>query len=327
VVLEAFWSHWAWPLATSILGFVFTGLVVAQWATRRRAHQAAWSLGLLFYAVAAFMEFWSSYLGRWNPDVYRVYIVLAASLVGFLGLGTLYLLTRKRVWGHAYLAFNLVCLVVFFAGTFTTTLDLTKLQPGITVGGQALGSSLSFPRVMSFPFNIPGSIFLIGGALLSVWRFARKREFAYRMWANVLIALAAIIIAFVGSRARLGQTAGLYPAEMVASCLLLAGFLTAGTLRKGREAVRAGRRVRPVDQAPEDSRRLAGGVPAIGAAGGAQGGVAPTRSSPASDAPTASLPSEEGSTAPPPAGGRSTDGPSEAVESKISPAPGDRWSV
>ena len=106
------------------------------------------------------------------------------------------------------------------------------------MGGQGLGPSLSFPRVMSLFFNIPGSILLVGGAVLSIWRFARKKEYAYRMWANVLIAAGALLIAFVGSRARLGSTAGLYPAEMVASAMLLSGFLLAGTLDKGRKAIR-----------------------------------------------------------------------------------------
>lgn len=230
--MESFWSHWAWPLATALLGFVFTGLVLRQWVQRRKPHQLAWTVGLLFYAVAAVMEFWSEYSGEWNPTVYRIYIVLAASLVSFLGLGTVYLLVRRRIWGHVYLGFTLVCLVVFFVGALTTTLVADKLVPGITVGGQALGPSGSFPRLMSFFFNIPGAAFLIGGALFSIWRFSRKPEFRYRMWANVLIALGTIVIAFIGSRARLGNTAGLYPAEMFASALLLAGFLMAGTLQK-----------------------------------------------------------------------------------------------
>jgi len=75
--------------------------------------------------------------------------------------------------------------------------------------------------------------FLLGGALISIYRFARKREFAYRMWANVLIALGTICIAGAGSMARAGSTVGLYPGEMVASAILLAGFLMAGTLDKG----------------------------------------------------------------------------------------------
>jgi len=237
-VSEEFWSHWAWPLATAVLAFLYTGLVFRQWLKRRQPQQAAWTIGLLFYALAAAMETWSEYQGHWDPLVYRLYIVLAASLVGFLGLGTLYLMSRRRKWGDRYLVFNLVCLAIFLYGALTVTLDTSKLVPGITVGGQALGSSLSFPRAMSLVFNIPGSILLLGGAVLSAYRFARKREYKYRMWGNMMIAAGTLIIAFAGSRARLGNTAGLYPAEMVASALMLAGFLTASTLDKGARSIR-----------------------------------------------------------------------------------------
>jgi hypothetical protein len=196
---------------------------------------------MLLYTVAAFMEAWSEYADLWDSTVYRVYIVLAASLVGFLGLGTLYLIVRRRLWGHVYLIFLLLCMAVFFYGAFTVDLVTEKLVPGITVGGQALGESMTFPRVMSLPINITGSILLFGGAVYSIWRFLRRREFAYRVWANVLIAIGAGVLAFVGSRARMGSTAGLYPAEMVGAAFMLAGFLLAGTLEKGRQLARAQR--------------------------------------------------------------------------------------
>jgi len=233
IASAAFWSNWGWAAATAVLGFVFFALVLRQYLARHRMHQLAWAIGLLFYAIAAAMEAWSESSGDWNPTVYRIYIVLAASLVGFLGLGTLYLVARRRRWGDLYFVFLVVCIIVFFVGTFTVELDMTKLVPGITVGGQALGPSLSFPRVMSLPINITGTLLLFGGAVWSVWRFARRREFGYRAWANVLIAAGAALLAFLGSRARLGNTAGLYPAEMVAAALMLAGFLLAGSLDKG----------------------------------------------------------------------------------------------
>jgi hypothetical protein len=79
---------------------------------------------------------------------------------------------------------------------------------------------------------------LFGGALWSIVRFIRKREFGYRVWANVFIAAGAALIAASGSRARLGDTTGLYPAEMAALVLMLVGFLLAGTLDKGTKARR-----------------------------------------------------------------------------------------
>ncbi len=204
-------------------------------------------MGMLLYTVSAFMEAWSEGFGTWHPTLYRVYIVLAASLVGFLGLGTLYLIVRRRLWGHAYLVFVVLCMAVFFYGTFTTGLLTARLVPGITVGGQALGDSLSFPRVMSLPINVTGSLLLFGGALYSIWRFMRRREYAYRVWANVLIAAGAGVLAFLGSRARLGDTTGLYPAEMFGVALMLAGFLMAGTLEKGRRAAKKVREARESD--------------------------------------------------------------------------------
>lgn len=235
---DAFWSSWLWPLATGIIGFAYVTLLAMQWYRRRKPHQLAWAVGFLFYAVAAVMEAWSEKTLNWDPTVYRIYIVLAASLVGFLGLGTLYLITKKRTLGNVYLVFILMCLGVFLYGAFTVDLQMDKLVPGITVGGQALGSGGSFPRFMSLPFNITGTLLLLGGSAFSIIKFWSKKEYRYRAWANVLIIIGTLLIAGAGSMARAGQTVGLYPAEMVASAVLLAGFLLAGTLEKGAKKIK-----------------------------------------------------------------------------------------
>ncbi|MHB0976351.1 MAG: hypothetical protein ACYC1U_04050 [Candidatus Aquicultorales bacterium] len=237
----AFWSHWAWPFATALVGFVFSYLILRQYLQRRKLHQLAWLVGLLMYAIAAAMEAVSEFTGTWDPTVYRVYIVLAASLVGFLGLGTLYLTTRRPAIGHAYALFNIAALLVFLYGSLTADLREDVLVAGITVGGKPLGASFSFPRVCSFLFNIPGSLLLLGGAIYSIFLFSKKKEYAYRVWANVLIAVGTVVIAGAGSMARTGQTVGLYPAEMVGLSFMLWGFLKASTLRKGAEAIRADR--------------------------------------------------------------------------------------
>jgi hypothetical protein len=233
------WSHWGWPLATAILGFVYFGLLVAQYLKRRKIHQLMWAIGFLIYAVAAVMEFYSELTLQWDPTLYVFYIVLAACMVGFLGNGTLYLLAKDRKWGHMYLAFNVICILVFLVAAFMYPLHKEFLQPGITVGGKPLGGTFEFPRIMSFAFNIPGSILLLGGAVLSIVKFWPKKAFRYRVWANVLIFVGTLIIAGAGSMARAGVTAGLYPAEMVASAVMLAGFLMAGTLDKGAQATKA----------------------------------------------------------------------------------------
>ena len=118
---------------------------------------------------------------------------------------------------------------------------MEALRPGIVVGGKALGASGTFPRLMSLPFNIPGSLLLLGGSAWSIIKFWSKPAYRYRVWANVLIIIGTLVIAAAGSLARLGGTGGLYAGEMVASAILLAGFLMAGTLDKGAKAARAAR--------------------------------------------------------------------------------------
>jgi low affinity Fe/Cu permease len=95
---------------------------------------------------------------------------------------------------------------------------------------------------MSLPFNIIGSLFLIGGSAWSIIKFLPKKEYRYRVWANVLIIVGTLVIAGAGSMARAGMTKGLYIAEMIASAILLAGFLMAGTLDKGSKAAVAASR-------------------------------------------------------------------------------------
>lgn len=231
-------SGWWWPAATAVIGFVYVGLLFAQWLQRRKPHQLAWALGFFMYAVAAGMEWYSEFTQAWDPTVYRVYIVLAASMVGFLGLGTLYLTVKDHFWGHVYLAVNVAMIAVFFYGTFTADLVMSALQPGVVVGGKALGAGGSFPRVMSLFFNIPGSLLLLGGSAWSAVRFFRKKEYRYRAWANVLIFIGTLCIAGAGSMARAGRTGGLYLGEMIASAILLAGFLMASTLEKGAATIR-----------------------------------------------------------------------------------------
>lgn len=248
MVSPAFWDHWAWPFATAIIGFAFSGLLLRQYVQRRKPHQLAWFAGFAMYAAAAFMEAYSGYVNGWNPTVYRVYIVLAASLVGFLGLGTVYLVFRRRIWGDAFLVFNLVFFVLFLYGTFTVKLLPNSLVAGIAVGGKPLGPALSFPRAYGFFFNIPGTIALFGGAIYSIIRFARKAEYRYRAWANTWIALGTLVIAGAGSAARAGSTVGLYPGEMVGETLLFIGFLQASTLQRGAQVVRERRQKARADR-------------------------------------------------------------------------------
>lgn len=232
---SAFWSHWIWPLITSILGFVFMVLLILQYLQRRKPHQLAWTVGFFLYAASALMEFYSEFTQNWDPNMYRIYYVMAAILVAFLGLGTVYLVFKKRIWGHVFLGYILIVLAffLFFALTVPLNDPAANLAPGITVGGKAMAGGV---RAFSFFFTIPGTIALLGGSIYSIVIFYTKKEYSYRVRANVLIIIGTLVIAGAGGMARTGRSVGLYPAEMIGAALLLWGFLTAGTLQKGAKA-------------------------------------------------------------------------------------------
>jgi hypothetical protein len=98
-----------------------------QWLERRRTYQLVWSIGMLFYAIAAGSEALAAGAG-WNETLYRTwYLTGAVWTAGWLGLGTAFLLGRTR-FGYAF-AF---CL--FLAGLFTF---LVRGRPEYATAGLA----------------------------------------------------------------------------------------------------------------------------------------------------------------------------------------------
>jgi hypothetical protein len=68
------------PLCSSLLSFVFFGLLVDQWLERRRAYQAVWALGMLWYAISAGTEFAGGAFG-WSEPLYRAWYPIGATWV------------------------------------------------------------------------------------------------------------------------------------------------------------------------------------------------------------------------------------------------------
>jgi hypothetical protein len=235
-------GSWLMPLATAILVAVFDVLLLRQYLERRKIHQLWWTIGFAMYAAAAFLEFAMQLVGGWTPLTFRLYAVVSASLVAVLAQGSLALVARKPLWPRIYLAYNTVCFAAFVFGVFTTTLVPAELaRPKLSSYAALGGSALTYPRMMSMLLTIPATFVLLGAAVLSIIRFLRKKEFAYRVWANVLIAAATLVIASGGGLAKSGNPTLFYLAEMLAAILYFAGFVLASTLQKGAEEIR-GRR-------------------------------------------------------------------------------------
>lgn len=99
------------PAITALLAIVFSLALVDQWRERRHAYQAIWALGMAFFALAAASE--AVLVAAPSETSYQLwYLAGGIWTVGWLGLGTAFLLGRTR-FGFGFAA----CL--FLAGLFT----------------------------------------------------------------------------------------------------------------------------------------------------------------------------------------------------------------
>ncbi len=197
-------------LASTAISLVFAFLVFRQWVARRKTYQLAWGLGLALFAVAAFTQFLAEVYG-WSDGVYRLYYFVAAPLVAVLGVGSAFLASRRI--GLALALYTAVLAAVFAWVVFTAPVDSTALA-------QAMPAGTGFPesvRIWSPLFTVPGSLALIGIALLSYWRT--------RLTFNLGIAAGAVVAAGSGALATLNITWVLYLGELVGIALMFWGFL------------------------------------------------------------------------------------------------------
>ncbi|MFW9970065.1 MAG: hypothetical protein ACFFDF_07670 [Candidatus Odinarchaeota archaeon] len=169
------------PLFTSIISFVFTGLLVNQFIKRRKTHQLIWTIALLFFGISTLMEL------LMNPDIFGFNVILfgifyvsASSLVGFLGAGQLYLIIKGKI-PHIFLSF-----IIIFTMVLLFALIFTPFPTSLTFIGE-LGEDI---RVISNGYPMAVRIFAIilasvGGVVLllgSLYSFIRDRTRYYTLF-------------------------------------------------------------------------------------------------------------------------------------------------
>jgi hypothetical protein len=84
--------------------------------------------------------------------------------------------------------------------------------------------SWQWVRMFSQVVNLYAVVFLIGGAVLSALRYSADPSTRHRMWANVLIAIGAILPGIGGTATRMGHVEVLYVTELVGMLLTWAGY-------------------------------------------------------------------------------------------------------
>ena len=85
------------PLTASVISFIFAIIVFKRYLNRRGPHLLLWGIGLVFYGIGGFCEFYYGAFG-WNSLIFRLWYLCGAILVAaWLGQGTVYLLAKRRL--------------------------------------------------------------------------------------------------------------------------------------------------------------------------------------------------------------------------------------
>lgn len=218
-------------LLAAVCALVAAVFIFDQHLSRPRPHKLMWTLGLLFYGLAAGAEFLGVTRG-WSVGDYKAWYYFGGVLTAaFLGLGSLYLLGPRRV-GHIATAIATVIAIyaavriLFFApftpaeihtlATAPTSL-ITKVRDFKPLPGDM--------EAVAIIMNIPGSLLLFGGAVWSAWQFWRKRAGIYRLASMALLALGAVFPGILTGLQALGNTSGAALGEFLGALCLLAGLL------------------------------------------------------------------------------------------------------
>lgn len=207
------------PLISAIVSLIFAITVLDQFFARRKSYQLVWAIGLFMYAIGAGAEFWTEAWGL-NVTAFRLWYFFGAICVAaYLAMGTIYLLTPRRV-AHIIMAILLVISVYAAFSVFTTNVDLSTLKH---LSGRVLPESIT---ALSRYLSYTGALVLLGGALYSSWVFMRKKALPHRVSSNILIAIGVLLPAIGGGIMRAaGNYQLFYVFELIGIIIIFLGFL------------------------------------------------------------------------------------------------------
>jgi hypothetical protein len=209
------------PVVTTILAIPFALEIFRRWrAFPERLHLLWWAIGIGTYGAGTFTEAWTTLFG-WNPVIFKSWYITGALLGGApLAQGTVYLMLKKK---SAHLLTTMLVLYVIVA---SVCVILAPVDYSLVETHRLTGRVFGWPWVRLFSpiVNLYAVIFLIGGAILSAIRYSHDPATRHRMYANVLIAIGAMLPGIGGSATRFGYTEVLYVTELIGMLLTWTGY-------------------------------------------------------------------------------------------------------
>lgn len=213
------WIHFV-PLLTTVVALVFAGVIFRRYRSRGGPHLLWWGVGMLTYAAGTITESTTTLLG-WHETVFRLWYITGALLGGApLAQGTVYLLLRRRT-AHILSAILVAAIVFGAVSVWRSPIDASLVEP-YRLSGRVL--VWHWVRLISPFINTYALAFLMGGAILSAVRYARRTETRHRALANVFIAVGALLPGIGGTFTRLGHVEVLYATELIGLVCIAVGY-------------------------------------------------------------------------------------------------------
>lgn len=214
------------PLVAGLVAAAFSAAVLRQLAVRRRPYQAAWGAALAMFAVAALVEAAGVGAG-WTATLYRAYYLFGALLnVGWLAVGTVYLLAPRRA-GHAAAALMAVLSLVSLAAVAGAHVDAARLHTEFP------NRASDVPAVLPAVINGVATLVLVGGAAWSAFNAYRRRAALNQVLGTALIAAGALVVGADHTAAQLTGLIALQPvSEAIGIALMFAGYLAVESSRR-----------------------------------------------------------------------------------------------
>lgn len=209
------------PIASTVLSAIFCGVLIRRrLAKGKGAHLVWWAIGVAAYGLGTGLEATITLLGN-SGLLTKCWFVAGAFLGGYpLAQGTVYLLLKRRT-ANILSGLTVPFIVIMSILVFLSPINAEALEPH-KPGGAALG--WQWIRNFTPLINTYAVIFLIGGAILSAVRFARKTATRDRAIGNAFIAIGAILPGIGGGMAKAGMVEGLYIGEFVGIILIWIGY-------------------------------------------------------------------------------------------------------
>jgi hypothetical protein len=214
------------PIATTLISAVFSAILLRRYVVRRSGpHLLWWGWGIAVYGLGTAFEAAITLFGN-SVFLTKGWYIAGALLGGYpLAQGSVYLLYPRRI------AHLLSSVTVPFIAMASILVVLSPVVAGALEPHRPTGAILGWWWIRALtPFiNIYAVVFLIGGAIFSAVKFAKRTDpgAGYRAAGNALIAFGAILPGIGGSLAKTGLTEALYVGEFVGLLFIWAGFSTA----------------------------------------------------------------------------------------------------